>query len=78
MIYQLIESQTRILMLADVREDYRFQVIDPSYVPEARVSPNRMMIIILGTLAGGLFAVLWVLMQNGRINYRARMNQKDS
>lgn len=78
MIYQLIESQTRILMLADVREDYRFQVIDPAFVPEVHISPNRRLIVILGTGIGGMLAVLWVLARQGWVNYCSRLIKKEA
>ena len=35
--YDLIESQTRISMLADVREEYVFQVVDPAVVPDEKL-----------------------------------------
>lgn len=60
--YQLIESQTRIVMLADVREDYVFRTIDPAYVPEQRIRPVRSTIVILGTLLGGILSVFGVLL----------------
>jgi uncharacterized protein involved in exopolysaccharide biosynthesis len=59
--YQLIESQTRVVMLADVRDEYVFRVIDPAVVPDRRISPQRTAIVIAGTLMGGLLAVLFVL-----------------
>ena len=56
--YQLIESQTRITMLADVREEYVFRVIDPAIAPDRRESPRRILIVILGTLVGGILATM--------------------
>ena len=62
--YQLIESQTRTLMLADIREGYVFETIDPAVVPEKKNEPRRSLICILGTLMGGIIAVLYVLMSH--------------
>ena len=59
--YQLIESQTRITMLADVREEYVFRVIDPAVVPDRKFAPRRSLIAIVGTMAGGMFGVIFVL-----------------
>ncbi len=56
--YQLIESQTRVTMLADVREEYVFQVIDAAVVPDQRVEPQRSMIAIMGTIIGFFLGVL--------------------
>lgn len=60
---QLIESQTRVVMLADVRDEYVFRVIDAAVVPEERVSPNRAAISILGTLLGGFLAIVFVFLR---------------
>ena len=58
--YQLIESQTRITMLADVRDEYVFRVIDPAVVPDRKIAPRRAFICILGTLVGGILSVMVV------------------
>ena len=52
--YNLIEQQTQTIMLADVRSEYAFQVIDPAVIPEDKVSPNRAVICAFGTFLGFL------------------------
>lgn len=64
--YQLIEAQTRIVMLADVRDDYVFRVIDPAYIPESRVRPNRFVIVAFGTLLGMGVSLIVLLFLNAR------------
>lgn len=61
--YQLIESQTRVTMLADVRDEYVFRVIDPAVVPDFKIAPRRSLIAMVGTLAGGLFALVIVFLR---------------
>jgi LPS O-antigen subunit length determinant protein (WzzB/FepE family) len=61
--YQLIESQTRITMLADVRDEYVLRVIDPAVVPDRRSAPQRSLIAILGTIAGGMLSLLIVFVR---------------
>ena len=63
-LYQMIETQTKTLMLAEVNDDYAFQVIDEPQVPEKRSRPNRALIVVLATLVGGMVAVLWVLIRS--------------
>ncbi len=58
--YQLIESQTRVTMLADVRDEYVFQVIDPAVVPDQRIAPRRSLIAIIGTMAGFFFVIVFI------------------
>jgi len=61
--YQLIESQTRITMLADVRDEYVFRVIDPAVVPDRRFAPRRSLIAVIGTMAGGMLALMFVFVR---------------
>lgn len=56
--YQLIESQTRITMLADVRDEYVFRVIDPAVVPDQKSEPRRSLICAVGFLLGCMLAVV--------------------
>jgi uncharacterized protein involved in exopolysaccharide biosynthesis len=39
-------------MLANVRAEYAFTVIDPAVAPEVRVSPQRVVIVFGCTLIG--------------------------
>jgi len=61
--YQLIEEQTKIIMLANVRQDYVLEVIDPAVVPEEEAKPKRAMTCILITLLGGFISVVFVLVR---------------
>ena len=61
---QLIEEQTKTIMLANVSKDYVFNVIDPAVVPELKSEPKRALICILGTFLGGMFGVLLVLVRH--------------
>ncbi|MEQ8314092.1 MAG: Wzz/FepE/Etk N-terminal domain-containing protein [Gammaproteobacteria bacterium] len=60
--YQLIESQTRIVMLADVREDYVFKIIDPPVAPQERLSPNRTLISLVAFSLGAILSVIGLLL----------------
>jgi len=61
---QLIEEQTKTIMLANVSEDYVFNVIDPAVAPELKTEPQRALICVLGTLLGGMFGILLVLVRH--------------
>ena len=64
MFFELIQSQTETIMLAKVREEYLFKTIDPAIVPEQKYGPKRALICVLGTLLGGMLAVLLVLIRH--------------
>lgn len=71
-LYQMIEAQTKTLMLAEVNQDYAFQVIDEAVVPENRSKPNRALIVVLATLVGGMLMVLLVLIRSAIQKRRLR------
>jgi uncharacterized protein involved in exopolysaccharide biosynthesis len=57
-IYEIIESQTKTLMLANGRREYAFQVIDPAVPPEVRTSPRRTLMVIGGTAGGFVLGLM--------------------
>lgn len=61
--YQLIEEQTKIIMLAEVRDEYVFSTIDPPVVPEEKIKPKRALICIVGVTLGGILAVMFLLVK---------------
>jgi len=61
---QLIEEQTKTIMLANVSKDYVFDIIDPPVVPELKSKPSRALICVLGTLLGGMLGIVWVLVRH--------------
>lgn len=62
--YQLIEKETRTIMLANVRPEYVFRVIDPAVISEEPAKPSRALVCIAITFLGGLFAVVIVLIRH--------------
>ena len=69
-LYELIESQTRIIMLADAREEYVFQIIDPAVEPDEKVGPRRSLICIIWTLIGGVMSLMLVFVRRAIKYYR--------
>ena len=63
-LYQLIEEQTKTIMFAEVRDEYVFKTIDPALVPEEKAGPKRALICVLGTMLGGMLAVMIVLIRH--------------
>ncbi len=61
--YELIEEQTKNMMLTMVKKEYVLKTIDPAQVPETRAKPNRSLILILGTILGGMLSILIVLIR---------------
>jgi uncharacterized protein involved in exopolysaccharide biosynthesis len=64
MFFELIQSQTEKVMLAEVRQEYVFKNIDPAVTPEEKSKPNRALICVLGILLGGTLGVVIVLIRH--------------
>lgn len=58
----LLEHQTQTIMLANVRPEYVYRVIDPAVVPEQRARPSRALVAIVGTFLGGILSLFIVLL----------------
>ena len=64
--YQLIEEQTKTLMLAEVSEEYVFKTLSPAKIAEEKAKPKRALIAILGFMLGGMLSVIIVLIRHFR------------
>lgn len=56
-LYTLIESQTQNAMLANAKEEFAFRIIDPAFVPETRIRPKKVLIVISSGMFGGFIGV---------------------
>jgi len=62
--FQLIETETRKVMLAHSSPEYVFRVIDPAVAPERPSEPKRLLIAAVATMTGGLLGILIVLIRS--------------
>jgi uncharacterized protein involved in exopolysaccharide biosynthesis len=62
--YQLIEEQTKTLMLAEVSGEYVFKTISEAKVAEEKSKPKRALISILGAFLGGMLSLVVVLIRH--------------
>jgi uncharacterized protein involved in exopolysaccharide biosynthesis len=61
--YDLIEEQTKTLMLAKGSTAYVFKTVSESRVPEQRSKPKRALICIFGAMLGGLLGCIIALVR---------------
>lgn len=59
--YQLIENETRTVMLANAKKEYVFMTVDPAVVPQEKSEPKRGLIIVLAAILGVVLGALIVL-----------------
>jgi uncharacterized protein involved in exopolysaccharide biosynthesis len=57
-MYNLVESETKTLMLANARSEYAFTVVDPAVPPERRISPKRTVIVAVGLVTGLMLGLM--------------------
>jgi len=72
-IYKLVEQQIQNIMLANVRKEFAFKIIDPASKPKYRESPKRKRITFAGSLLGliiGLFISLIISSRKGNVIFR--------
>jgi len=61
-LYKLLESEKQKAMLANVKEDFALEVIDPAIPPRDPFEPNRKLIIVGGLLLGGLLSLFVIFL----------------
>jgi LPS O-antigen subunit length determinant protein (WzzB/FepE family) len=62
-VSQLIETQLKKQMMAKVKKNYILQPIDTPFIPELRHSPKRTQLVIIGTLMGIVFSIMFVIIR---------------
>lgn len=63
-IGRLLESELQKLMLARGNEEFAFRVIDAADVPKRPSRPRRSLIVVIGTLLGGMLGVFAVFVRH--------------
>lgn len=62
--YQLIEEQTKQMMLAELRDEYVLTTVDPAVVPEEKIAPGRIAICFFATLLGVFLGIVLVSLKH--------------
>jgi uncharacterized protein involved in exopolysaccharide biosynthesis len=70
-IYNLIEGETKTVMVANGRIEYAFRIVDPAVAPELRASPHRSLIGLLGATIGALIGAIFAFIRHSRRQSRA-------
>ena len=73
--YNLVESETKTLVLANARPEYAFTVVDPAVAPEEKFSPKRALMTLAGLALGGIIGTLIALAHHSWTRGRQYSNQ---
>lgn len=76
-IGQLLESEMQKLMLARGKEEFALRVIDRAEAPKEPASPQRLLVVILSTVAGSILSVLFVIIKHA-VYRRRDLSSDDS
>jgi len=76
-LYSLIEEQTKTVMLANVRREYVFKVVDPAAVPEEKVKPKRALIVVSSVMLSFMFACLLLMLRHFYKETRVSMESSE-
>jgi len=61
--YQLIEEQTKTLMLAEISDEYVLKTLNPAKVAEQKSKPKRALIIVVGAMLGWMLSLFVVFVR---------------
>jgi capsule polysaccharide export protein KpsE/RkpR len=60
-VFELLTKEYEIAKVQEAREVPAAQVLDVAVIPEKKSSPHRLMIMLLGAVAGSMFACLYLV-----------------
>ena len=65
MLYLIyLNKSLKKIMLINASNEYVFKIIDSPVVPEKKIKPSRLIIIMIGAFLGFMLATLIVIFQN--------------
>lgn len=62
--FELIQSQTETMMLAEVRPEYVFKQIDPAVTPDLPSKPNKPFFVLIGLIVGLMLGITLALISD--------------
>ena len=76
MMSGLLEDQMKTAMLSEVRKEFALETLSAAVLPEDKNHPKRALIAIVGTVFGGVFSLLLVMIANMIFpNKRKKLNK---
>lgn len=68
----LLKSEIRDHMLAEVRKEYALETVAAPYRPFMKSGPNRALICVVAVFVGGIIGAFYLLVRHARRPYRER------
>jgi uncharacterized protein involved in exopolysaccharide biosynthesis len=70
-LYDIIKNETKTLMLANGRDDYAFETVDPAVPPEKKVGPHRAIMTLVGLALGAFLGTAIAFIRDRVRRHRA-------
>lgn len=64
LLFSMIEDKVKVRMLANIKQDYALQIIDPAVVPEVKSGPKRIIILLLIAVISVFFSMSFFLISH--------------
>ncbi len=74
-IYNMIAQQLETSMMAEVKENFAFKIIDPPRVPDRKVKPKRLQMVMIGLLSSLFIGLLIVFIRENLDRIKAQKNK---
>lgn len=71
-IYNLIAEKIETMMMAEVKENFAFKILDPPMAPDKKSKPKRAVMVIVAFMVSAFFAVFVVLFREYLKNIKNR------
>src|SRR5204862_7798938 len=70
-LYELLAKQYELAKIDEAKDATVIQVMDRAIEPERKSKPQRTLIVVLSAIAGLLLSLLWALIREAAIRFRA-------
>jgi uncharacterized protein involved in exopolysaccharide biosynthesis len=70
-LFDIIKNETKTLMLANGRDEYAFEIVDPAVPPEKKVGPHRLLMTLVGLALGGFLGTAIAFIRDRVRRHRA-------
>lgn len=74
-IYSLIAQQVETSMMAEVKENFAFKVLDPPKIPDRKIKPKRMQMVLLSLVASLLLGIIVVFGKEYVIDHKEELGE---
>ncbi|PNU20291.1 hypothetical protein C2E25_08270 [Geothermobacter hydrogeniphilus] len=75
-LFSLISQEQQKAMLANTQEEFVFRVLDKASPPDEKARPKRALIVIIASLLGGFFGLLFLFVREG-VRQRLELNRSN-